>query len=225
MVFNEEVHARIVVAFYRAMERHIGDGERMLRLFDKCTQQYGEERGRRMALRALRAGYPLNYNAYRACGEWRFTDPGRSRINVVSTSEGVYHYQCLTCPWRDSFEAAGAHDVACRYCTEIDRSIARGFNPDLQYRLDGHMHDRGRCDFTFGPYDDGVTLPAPEGAVLPFEYHCAHVFFTFFHTVEMVCGGQALPLLTDACADLAGCYGSDFLSALLSMRSIDFHSI
>ncbi len=65
-MFNEKTHAFIVASFYKHLtEKH---GERGKDIFIKATQKYAEQRGARMAMRAMRDGYPLDYASYFAYG-------------------------------------------------------------------------------------------------------------------------------------------------------------
>ena len=59
MGFNEKVHAFIAAKFYVYLTEAFG--ERGERAFIHGTQYYAEQRGRRMAQRAIRDGKELTY--------------------------------------------------------------------------------------------------------------------------------------------------------------------
>ena len=62
--FNEKVHAYLIGLFYKNLkETH---GEAGVTAFVKATQKMAEQRGARMALRALRDGHALNFKTYTA---------------------------------------------------------------------------------------------------------------------------------------------------------------
>ena len=68
MGFNEKVHAFIAAKFYVYLTEAFGDrGEKA---FIHATQHYAEQRGRRMAQRAIRDGRELDYGTYLEYGEW-----------------------------------------------------------------------------------------------------------------------------------------------------------
>ena len=68
MGFNEKVHAFIAAKFYVYLTEAFGEcGERA---FIHGTQDYAEQRGRRMAQRAIRDGKALTYANYLEYGEW-----------------------------------------------------------------------------------------------------------------------------------------------------------
>lgn len=223
MFFDETVHTDIVIAFYRALQRSLPD--HMLQpVFLKCVQQYGEERGRRMAMRALKMGYMLDYNAYRACGEWASTRPELADSRPGEPIEGMSHSRNYHCLWCETFRSRNASDVGKVYCSEIDRSIVRGFNPDMHFELREYAHTGECCDFVFGPYNPAVELPRPVGGVKDFAFHCAHMYHSFCHTLA-----QSLPIADDviemADAILDGWHGAEFAEAIDQFAFSDFTGI
>ena len=57
--FNEKTHAYLIGLFYRNLKE--AHGEAGVAVFVKATQKTAEQRGARMALRALRDGHALNF--------------------------------------------------------------------------------------------------------------------------------------------------------------------
>lgn len=223
MDFDECVHTDVVIAFYRAMEAALPP-ERVRPLFIKCVQQYGEERGRRMAMRALRAGYALDFNAYQACGEWASTRPELADSRPGEPVPGMSHSLNYHCLWCETFTRRSAGDIGRIYCAEIDRSIVRGFNPDMHFELRSYKHDSPCCDFVFGPYDPKVRLPRPEGGVRDFQYHCAHMYHSFRHTLEQCCTAAA-GIERNADARLREWHGQSFLDGMHRYAYADFTGI
>ena len=76
-VFNEKVHAFLIGSFYREMKA--AKGPAGVECFIKAVQKTAEQRGHRMALRAMRDEMPLDYNTYMAYGEIYATIPGKRR--------------------------------------------------------------------------------------------------------------------------------------------------
>ena len=101
MGFNEKVHAFIAARFYVRLTEAFG--ERGRKAFVHGTQYYAEQRGRRMAQRAIRDGYELNYETYLQYGEWVNTEEiinegcaNRSEIKEYSPDYTIHIHQC---PW------------------------------------------------------------------------------------------------------------------------------
>lgn len=223
MFFDEKVHTDVVIAFYRALQESLPEA-RVRPVFLKCVQQYGEERGRRMAMRALRMGYELNFNAYQACGEWASTRPELSDSRAADPIPGMSHTRNYHCLWCEQFRARDAADVGRIYCSEIDRSIVRGFNPDMHFELRGYAHDGDCCDFVFGPYDASVQLPRPEGGVKDFAFHCAHTYHSFCHTLQQ-CLADAQPVTGAADQLLFQWHAADFHAAVQQFEYVDFTGV
>ncbi|MGI6253678.1 MAG: hypothetical protein ACOYJV_09600 [Aminivibrio sp.] len=74
MKFTERSHAFIPARFYGRLTEEFG--ERGLRAFIHGTRYYGEQRGRRMAQRAIRDGRELDFEAYLEYSEWYFQRHG-----------------------------------------------------------------------------------------------------------------------------------------------------
>lgn len=76
-VFNEKVHAFLIGSFYQEIKE--AEGPAGVECFRKAVQKTAEQRGHRMALRAMRDKKPLDYNTYMAYGEIYATLPGKMR--------------------------------------------------------------------------------------------------------------------------------------------------
>ena len=72
MGFNERTHAFIAAKYYVHLTERFG--ERGKAAFLHATRYYGEQRGRRMAQRAIRDGKELTYETYCQYGEWVNTE-------------------------------------------------------------------------------------------------------------------------------------------------------
>ena len=85
MGFNEKVHAFIAAKFYVYLTEAFG--ERCERAFIHGTQYYAEQRGRRMAQRAIRDGKELTYANYLEYGAFRASKLFQARYEF---SPGFY---------------------------------------------------------------------------------------------------------------------------------------
>lgn len=132
--FNEMTHAYIAAKFYVHLTEKFGDrGEKA---FIQGTQRHAEQRGRRMAQRAIRRGEELDFTAYTRNGEWVNTEEIRAMgcANQMVPSIGEdYTLNIYRCPWHQQFKDMGLTHAGDIYCQHLDNSIARGFNPYLTY--------------------------------------------------------------------------------------------
>lgn len=223
-MLQEQHHAGILTAYYLELKSLAGtDG---MAIFRKAEQFYGERRGRRMALRALRDGRLLNYAAYFTYGELLSTE---NLTDACFTAEqGRVDEQVSRCPWAEEFRRLGCWECGAFYCKEIDASVIRGFNPELYYTLLGNIYDKGYCRFC---YRDDSICPDLFSEVVPsvnkrdFRYHCADVYQAFSHIVKMVVPAEWEKMIHNVHSYLAEIYGAEFIRELDLIKNIDFEMI
>jgi len=194
MQLNEKHHAYMVLGFYRALSAY---GERGLAAFVKGAQLYGESRGRRMAMRALRDSQPLDFVSYFAYGEWD-SSPGAYDCTFVAR-RGYVDENVTRCPWAEVFASEEAKDCGHVYCAEIDRALVRGFNPALVLEVPTTQHYHSCCQFYFRDAGiksdlfeeaDARTAAAKGPVKREFAYHCADLWRNYCNLVLSVFGEE-----------------------------------
>jgi hypothetical protein len=219
MTLTERHHAFLSASFYRELTgRCPGNGEAT---FVLATQRYGEQRGSRMAQRAIRDGRTLDFATYKAYGEWSYTEEyfkAGKHMEVISTSPDL-HYHVHACPWHDQYQAMGLIEGACVYCRHIDLAISRGFNPFLVFEVRSTLHREDKCDFVLKDArldEKGYTVDTAV-AQMPFDYHCGHLWKTFCDVVASIHGDKGREInetvreafaleYGDAAAEILGAY-------------------
>lgn len=230
MAFTEMEHAGLIGCYYRALVRHLG--EKGLVIFRACSWAYGEKRGRRMARRAQKHGFALDYFAYLVHSEWAPTRPEKAAME--SKIEGAdfvsYNYYC---PWYEAFVAADAQDCAQVYCKIIDKALVRGFHPELSLMVESFIHNTPCCTFrfkeaNFKPAD--LTRLAEEKEkyksenIRSFAYHTAHVDHDFMQTIKEMAGPLSDEVIQEAHFDFKKRYGED-LEGLRTYGKDSFEAI
>ena len=117
--FTEKHHAFIVGSFYSLLtERFAQRGEAA---FVHATQRYAEQRGARMAQRAIRDGRKLDFATYREYGEWVNTqtvkDEGCDNQGYVVSYSPVFDDRVTPCPWAAQFSVMGLTSCGTTWCT------------------------------------------------------------------------------------------------------------
>jgi len=143
-VFTEVHHALLFGWIGRAVCETAGDevGTDMLRI---AVRRYGQERGRRMALRATANGHALSMAAYFAYGEWKASPPEALPPGCSAwTQQAQWVEKAPTdrerselvtrCPWNEAWKANGLLAYGQLYCQEIDAALVSGFNLALPSR-------------------------------------------------------------------------------------------
>ena len=231
-IFTERHHAFISATFYKLLTEQFGQqGENV---FVMATQRYAEQRGSRMAQRAIRDGKPLDFKSYCEYGEWEYTKEtvdeissmGKTQIEVQSYAPD-YEYYVHACPWNLQYKDMGMLDAADVYCKHLDYAIARGFNPYLDFRTERTMHKGGYCGFILkgAGLDKDKPIEHLEKNMRGFDYHCAHVYYTFSEIATSILGAKGAVIAANVLAAFIDKYGSDMADTIVSFRNTDFNTI
>jgi hypothetical protein len=230
MNFTERHHAFISAAYYHAMKE--AGLESFRDAFRLATRLYAEQRGYRMAQRAIRDGKPLSFPAYRHYREWVYTDEAQREFpdcSKVYMEDGDLYTRVFACPWSAQYLDMGLFDGAMDYCEDLDKAICRGFNPNLHYEVKNIIHEKGdyclHCHHDPHAEEDAAYGPPRPENLKSFEYHCAHVYFTFSRVLTAIYKSGAAGIIARVLADFASQYGRDMADKLLLYRDCDFDTI
>lgn len=186
----------------------------------KWVRRYGEERGRRMALRASASGDPLTVANYFVYGEWEAGE-GEMEQGFTETSP---HAKVLIskCPWFGAWEANGLVSFGRLYCQEIDGALLKGFNPALRIDVHGTLSNGATaCEFVF--LDARLTATRfSKKAVMAWSYHLGHLYRTACEVLTESCGKAGQQAVDAAMEAFAGRFGTEALNLVLSHRDTDF---
>ena len=246
-IFNERVQAFITVLFYRELKRRFGT--RGVQAFVQGTQSYGEQRGRRMAQRAIRAGEELTLQTYLRRGEWVNTEMicAQGIANKAELTDAAPEYSAAypdyikkvtVCPWHEQFKKMGALEAGELYCRHIDPSLFRGFNPVLSYEVPQNLN-QGVCCYHIvrngyeaaqaaegsgeGPAPRKMPGKDPAG-LRSFEYHCADSYWSYRRTAERIFGAEGTAASEQVLLQVRETCGKEAAERLLQYRGTDFTS-
>jgi hypothetical protein len=224
MQWNEYQHAWIVSEFYIQLTGRYGENGKQA--FIQASQTYGEQRGKRMALRALRDKKELDFNAYFAYGEYAAT-PEFFDVNMWC-EKGVVNEKVTRCPWADVFAKRNVKDCGVVYCKEIDKAIVRGFNPELDMKTASTQHMESCCRFYF--YHENVTEDTleekeAENAKMPLSYHCVHVWHVFDTVVQGIYGAEGKEISDKVLKSLENEFGKEASEYIRKKEGTPFDTI
>lgn len=227
--FTEKHHAFISASFYSLLTEHFG--QRGEAAFIHATQRYAEQRGARMAQRAIRDGQPLNFATYRAYGEWVNTqsvkDEGCDNQGSVVSYSPDFTEHVTMCPWAAQFKEMGLPKAGTVYCTYLDSSVVRGFNPELVYEVPQSMHEHGYCiqiarDANF---EEGKIPKKHPEYLRTFDFHCGHVYKAFSSITIAIFGAEGQKVATEVLDRFAKTYGQDMADVIVKYYDEDFDVI
>lgn len=229
MGFNEKVHAYIAAKYYVYLKERFGS--RGLEAFRHATIYYAEQRGRRMAQRAIRDGQPLTFETYCRYGEWVNTEEVKAlgeanqSTKVQLSPDSETHI--FVCPWHSQFKAMGLPEAGLAYCSVLDESICRGFNPELSYKTTQTLHDHDCCIQIVkdaGLKEGEVYAKRPEG-LKSFEYHCAHSYWSYKEVAEAIFGEEGEAIAGAVLQDFVKDYGREMADALMKYQNTNFNTV
>jgi hypothetical protein len=231
--FDETHHALLFAWIAIAVVERVGEqkGEAILR---KGIRQYGEQRGRRMALRAQANKHACSMLNYIAYSEYRPT-PGAFDLKII---ERIPHARAQSprCPWYATWKEMGLLAVGRLYCSEIDTALVRGFNPELKMELVSTLTEGAdHCEFVY--HNAYITIPnylliqyrrainPGMKAVKPWDYHVGHLFNTLEKVVVEELGQIGQEAIQAGLAEFAERYGDQAILRVVASRSKDYNSL
>lgn len=185
--FTPAHHGLLMAWISRQVCQRVGPvkGEQLVR---KAIRRYGEERGSRMAQRAISYGKELTMVNYLVFAEWSAA-PGEVEQRLETVNHHDLRMLVERCPWHAAWMKADLLEYGRLYCQEIDMALVHGFNPELHLDVNKtQTNDRQPCDFVFHGTTlnfstnlallVGKKLSPGKHVVLPWEYHTGHLYKT-----------------------------------------------
>ncbi len=224
MAFNEKVHAYIAAKYYVHLTEHFG--ERGKAAFLHATRYYAEQRGRRMAQRAIRDGQPLTQETYNYYGEWVNTEEIKAEGCANKSAIGENgNMEIFVCPWHTQFKEMGLPEAGALYCLDLDSSISRGFNPALGYEVDQTLHKADRCihRLVSGDITAGASRGKNPESLRSFEYHCAHSYYAYKEVTEAIFLAEGVQVSAQVLKDFENDYGTEMAETISRYRNTNFN--
>jgi hypothetical protein len=119
------------------------------------------------------------------------------------------------------------------FCREIDEALVHGFNPDLVLQVNSTRTNGGEvCDFVFR--DAGLTffkflglafkkkVRPGKAAVMPWEYHCGHLYKTMGRVVRRELGEKADIIMENALKESKAFFDDKQMSTIKAYQATDF---
>ena len=228
MNFTEKMQAFIVARYYVRLTDTFGEQGRLA--FRHGTQYYGTQRGRRMAQRAIRDGVTnLTYEVYCQYGEWVNTEECKklgcaNKTTILAKNPDVVR-QIDICPWNTQFREMGRTDAGDEYCQYIDKSICRGFNPDLVYEVKQTLNTSDCCLHVIpdANFTDQTDCTKKMQYVRDFEFHCAHSYWSYREVVSAIFASTGERLAAAVLSDFEQEYGKEMADRICKYRDTNFN--
>lgn len=228
MGFNEKVHAYIAAKYYQYLLECFGERGKMA--FIHATQYYAEQRGRRMAQRAIRDGAPLTPSNYYRYGEWVNTEDVKAEGCANAMAYQAYQPEAVLhitkCPWHTQFQEMGMNTTAgAEYCRHLDNSIVRGFNPYLTYEVDQTLQTAPYCIHRMKnvDFDAATNLAKNPENLRSFEYHCAHSYWAYAEVTKAIFREEGQHICDNVLRDFEADYGTPMAEIMKGYSNVNFN--
>lgn len=207
-------------------------GELILR---KAVRRYGEQRGRRMALRAQSDGKELTMLNYLIYGEWSLTASEMTQ-RMEQNNHNNMRMLVERCPWQAAWMEEGLIEYGRLYCQEIDLALVRGFNPQLNLDvLKTQPNDRQPCELIFHgaplTVSNSFTLMVGQKfnpgkrIILPWEYHVGHLYKAFSELLTAELGQTGREAAEAALVDFSTRFGVESTQIVKDYQQSDFNCL
>jgi hypothetical protein len=231
---SETHHAVLFALIARHTIEQFGanEGEAVIR---KAIRRYGNQRGKRMAMRAQANSQDLTMPGYLSYGEWQ---PSAYDI-MSSTKEDIeldMRMKVVKCPWNDAWVKYGLIQYGRIYCQEIDDALIKGFNPALTLETISTLSNDGQpCVFIYrdacSVQKESPTLlqkkqsEPQETNTMPWEYHCGHLYKTFNAVLIDEWGVIGMAAIRSALEEFGSIFGKEATRLILGYQETDFDQL
>lgn len=232
-IFTAQHHALLFSCIVKAIFINTGKKNREI-LIRKAIRKYGEQRGKRMALRAEKNGHNLDVVSYFAYGEW-VVPKNELDLKLIEKKPDA-RLNIFKCPWHSVWKEKNLLEYGKYFCKEIDAALVFGFNPDLEIIVNSTQTNGDKlCDFIFKDaqitflktidllYKKKITPGAD--AIMPWEYHAGHLFKTFGEVIKQDLGVLADKIIEDALVDFIDFSSTDHIKIIKKYENTDFDKL
>jgi len=184
-------------------------------------ENYGQERGKRMAERASANGDALNFVNSQAYGEW-VSEKGQMEFGIVSM-EPEYISNVTKCEWCESWKKHNLLDYGKYYCINIDSAVFNGFNEKFHMEATSNLSfGADHCEFHWGNpinQEDVIELSKKKAelgnsCIRDFNFHTAHLLHSMSATLKNELGEDGKVIIEKALEKYVEIFGEQYLTVL-----------
>ncbi len=190
---------------------------------------YGNQRGRRMALRAQANGDDLSFWNYLAYQEWSV--PAGQIKKKINLKSDHLNAQFLKCPWVETWRENDLLDYGKYFCKYVDNALFEGFSPAINMQLRSNRSSGSDCcDFHFP--DEKMSFKSAlisgykkmkHANTMPWEYHTGHLYWTLKRHLDKALGDNTI--MQEALGCFNERFGAEAVKTVLSYEGENFDAL
>jgi len=196
------------------------------------VKRLGEERGTRMAARAILRGDRLDFINSQAYGEWRAA-PGEMEFGTFSVLKSAVS-RAPKCAWNDYWRKHGLLEYGKYFCTCIDEAVIKGFNSSLNCEVVSNLSWGAKsCEFDWkiplSPEEEAKIAAKKaelgDSCVRDFNYHIGHVVHSVGGEIIYLLGDDGQDAVDAAVFEFTCIFGREYTAAFEGIYPGDPHTI
>ncbi|UYP44105.1 hypothetical protein NEF87_000390 [Candidatus Lokiarchaeum ossiferum] len=206
------------------------DGREIIR---NAAHKYGNQRGKRMALRVLSDELPLTMENYFVYSEWNTQDGDAKSYVKDLTPEYIFCVE--VCSWCENWKEFNLSEYGKYYCSEIDIALLEGYNPKLTLEVPKilSLGDK-QCQFHwkdahFTKQDleniNQMKQRSEGSHVASWEFHTAHLYFTMKQEICTHLKEKAQIIMETAEKLFKDAFGQNSINQLMTYELVNFSTL
>lgn len=196
-------------------------------------KKYGNQRGHRMALRAINNGDDLSLWNYLAYQEWKV--PKRDLKKTIKFDTEYVHSHFLKCPWVVYWNKHNVLEYGKLFCPNTDYALFEGFNPAINIQLIKNRANGDECcDFHFINVTFSFLsaikmllkrIKLGNAVIMPWEYHTAHILFIFKEILMEELGVQGDQIISNVQNEFSKIFSNEAMASIMKYKNNNFNTV
>jgi len=184
-------------------------------------ENYGHERGNRMAERAIANGDALDFINSQAYGEW-VPEKDEMEFAILKTEPELVS-TVTKCEWCSSWKRYNLLNYGKYYCINIDAAVFNGFNKKFHMEASSNLSfGADHCEFHWeNPMheEDMIKLTQKRAelgtsCIRDFNFHTAHLLYSMSETLKNKLGKDGISIISQVLEKYIELFGKEYLDVL-----------
>ncbi|MBU3215657.1 L-2-amino-thiazoline-4-carboxylic acid hydrolase [Clostridium estertheticum] len=218
-----EHHAVLVALFAKyTIERFGEKGKEAIYI---GIENYGHERGKRMAKRAIANGDALDFINSQAYSEW-VPEKSTMEFGILKTEPELVS-AVTKCEWCVSWKKYNLLDYGKYYCVNIDAAVFNGFNKNFHMKATSNLSfGADHCEFHWeNPMHEEDTIKLAQKrtelgstCTRDFNFHTAHLLYSMSKTLKDKLGEGGILIISQVVEEYILLFGKEYFDVLKNLQ-------
>ncbi|NNU75133.1 L-2-amino-thiazoline-4-carboxylic acid hydrolase [Clostridium estertheticum] len=188
-------------------------------------ENYGHERGKRMAKRAIANGDALDFINSQAYSEW-VPEKNTMEFAILKTEPELVS-AVTKCEWCASWKKYNLLDYGKYYCINIDDAVFNGFNKNFHMKATSNLSfGADHCEFHWkNPMHEEDTIKLTQKRIelgstctRDFNFHTAHLLYSMSKTLKNKLGEGGILIINQVVEEYILLFGKEYFEILKNLQ-------